>query len=220
MRYPSIATYEDLYARYLDRPVSELVDFAGDVKGKVVWDLCCGGGRLAGECLRRGASFVLAVDGSPEMTYNLRHAFTAKPDKRFRLEVADVRNYISLSMAETPDFVFCRQAVNYWLDEMSAGDLAERMPKGSVFAFNTFTNCPSEMPTTKKYTFKGHEFVEVSWLVLPNTVHHVQIRDGLEPHVTTFRWIPPSEFIRILEPHFSLTGHGRDKTGLWRCERK
>lgn len=222
MNYPGIKNYEELYARYLDKSVSELIDLAGDVTGKVVWDLCCGGGALSRECLKRGASGVIAVDGSSEMTSRLRDEADANGcwDGRFRLEIANVRNYVPVSIAPNPDFVFCRQAVNYWLDEGSASELALRMGPGSVFIFNTFTKAPPEKPMVKEYEYKGFHFVEVSWLELPDTVHHVQIREDAEPHVTKFRWIPPSEFVTMLGRNFTMKECGRDRTGLWRCERK
>ena len=67
MSYHEMDVYESLYAKYLEKPVSEMIDVAGNVEGKVVWDLCCGGGAIAHECCVRGASRVVAVDESWEM---------------------------------------------------------------------------------------------------------------------------------------------------------
>lgn len=222
MKYAEIGNYESLYARYLDRPVSDLIDLAGDVKGKVVWDLCCGGGALSRECLSRGAAKVIAVDKCGDMTSQLRKDAddTGCWDGRFRLEIAEVQNYVPISIAPNPDFVFCRQAVNYWLDEGSATELARRVGKGCVFVFNTFNEAPPEKPLVKEYKHDGVNFVEVSWLEQPDTVHHVQVGEGMEPHVTRFRWIPPSKYIRILGGFFAIQVVERGRASLYRCERK
>jgi SAM-dependent methyltransferase len=222
MSYANINAYEVLYARYREHPVSDLIDLAGDVKDKVVWDLCCGGGALSGECIRRGAAKVIAVDKCGDMTSRLKYAAqnTGCWDGRFRLEIAEVQNYIPVSIAPTPDFVFCRQAVNYWLNDRAARDLASQMGKGSVFVFNTFNRKPPEKPIAKEYEYEGHNFVEVSWLALPDVVHHVQIRQDMPPHITAFRWIPQSEFIRMLGSAYDVEVKERGAASLYRCVRK
>ena len=220
--YARIDDYEDLYARYLDKPAAEMVDLAGDVKGKVVWDLCCGGGALSAECLKRGAATVQAVDGCSEMTNKLRLAFDGSKDVlagRFRLEVADVEPWLRYSLADRPNFVFCRQAVNYWLNGKTVRSLAGRMGNGSVFVFNTFNTRPAEKPSVKEYGRGGDSFVEVSWLVPPDTVHHVQVRNGMAPHVTAFRWIPPSEYLALLGQWYNVDIGESGGTSLYRCVR-
>ena len=221
--YAKVEDYEALYARYLEKPVSDMVDLAGDVEGKVVWDLCCGAGALSGECLRRGAAKVHAVDACPEMTYRLRMSFMGWQDAlggRFRLEVADVESWFRCAYADAPDFVFCRQAVNYWMNERTAAALAASMGKGSVFVFNTFNNKPLLWPTVKEYEFGGKAFVEVSWLVPPDTVYHVQMREGMGAHQTEFRWIPSEEYERLLGPSFEVEETRRGASSTYRCVRK
>ena len=223
MNYAKLRDYEALYARYMDKPVTELIDLAGNVEGKVVWDLCCGGGALSAECLGRGASKVISVDGCADMTSRLKatdEIVKASEQGLFRLEIADVRSYIPVSIAPSPDFVFCRQAVNYWLDKDSAKELALRMAPGSVFVFNTFNKKPSEKPLVKEYVHKDIEYVEVSWLVLPDMVHHVQIRKGMAPHTTSFRWIAPGDYWAMLGPWYDIDVKNTDATSLYRCVRK
>jgi len=220
--YIDIADYEVLYARYLEKPVSELIDLAGDVKGKVVWDLCCGGGWIAGECLKRGAAFVCAVDACSAMTRKLRTALASSNEvmgRRISLDVVFVDEWLYCDVESKPDFVFCRQAVNYWLNEGTVARLSERMAPGSVFVFNTFRFKPPVKPVVKEYDHGGASYVETSWLVEPDTVHHVQARSGMAPHVTTFRWIAPSEYMEFFGNGWDVAVTERRATSLYRCVR-
>jgi predicted RNA methylase len=225
MNYPDIETYQALYAKYLKRPVSDLLNLAGDLKGKVIWDLCCGGGEIAESCFLRHAARVVAVDSSWNMIkefaarhFNPEKVFCYNNDISTFLRAKDNEELV-FEIEDKPDIVFCRQAVNYWLHENTVRSLAFRMPEGSQFIFNTFNTRPSENPMVKNYEYNGHNFVEVSWLV-KDVVYHIQIRDGLPPHETQFKWISKEEFSRILGGWYAIDMVEDGHTSLYRCTRR
>jgi len=217
--YPEGHLYEALYAKYIHkRPVTDLVDRAGNIQGKRVLDICCGTGRLMKECISRGAAMVVGVDASADMTASLREWLKGNAPQHF-LHVTDVGAFLSrVSGAGTPlyDVVFCRQAVNYWLSAEYAALLSRCISPGGKFIFNTFSREPGEVPVVKEYEFQGAKFVEASWREA-NIVHHVQIRGGLPSHTTKFRWIPPSKFKEMLAPHFSTEVVSDGGTDIYIC---
>lgn len=225
--YPEGHLYEALYAKYIHkRPVTDLVDRAGDIRGKRVLDICCGTGRLMKECIARGAT-VVGVDASADMTASLCKWLKENAPQHF-LHITNIGAFLMRVGGEptpglwTPrhDVVFCRQAVNYWLYAEYAALLARCIAPGGKFIFNTFSKEPSEVPVVKEYEFQEDKFVEVSWREA-DIVHHVQIREGLPPHTTKFRWIPPSKFKEMLSPHFfSIEVVSDGGTDIYICTRK
>lgn len=218
--YADIAAYNEMYARYLKNPY-ELLDWAGDVKGKAVWDLCCGGGDLTRMAVERGASFVIAVDSCRWMLKTLREDKEAGGLRNVSIEKMKIESFLPWAMATKtpPDVVMCRQAVNYWMTEHNVLSLAGCMKPGSVFVFNTFCECPTRKPMVKEYELDGKNFVEVSWLV-GKQVLHVQIREGMPAHTTEFMWISPDDYFRMLSPYFDLLVKTRGKTALYHCTRR
>jgi SAM-dependent methyltransferase len=218
--YPDGEIYEKLYEVYLDgRSAEELVDLAGDVEGKAVWDLCCGTGRVSEICVERGAT-VCAVDASYGMTKPLMEKLKAGAfEGNLALRMLEVKTFLSDPIFFKADVAICRQGVNYWLDEECVELMAKRMPKGSVFVFNTFHSKPMRKPKVREYIHNDKWFVEVSWL-LGDVVHHIQVRDGMEPHVTSFKYISPKEFSRILTPYFAIGVQRDGNTSLYKCIRR
>ena len=97
--------------------------------------------------------------------------------------------------------------------------VADVMAPGGVFAFNTFNRKPSEKPRVLQYELEGHSFVEVSWLV-GDIVHHLQAREGMVPHQTSFRWFSPESLREMLKPYFVVIEIRHEKTSLYRCEKR
>lgn len=215
--YPAFETYNQLYAKYMNnRPVGYLLGLAGDIKGKSVLDLCGGGGGLSIAAINRGASKVCMIERCEDMLSKFIH------ESPIKLILDNVQTGLAKMGREkiTFDLVFCRQAVNYWLNEKQAIAVAQVVKPGGMFIFNTLNSKPSENITTSSYEYDGHKFTEISWLVEEpkyDVVHHVQVRKGLPPHVTRFRWIPPQEFDEILSPHFKVECTTEGKTDIYRC---
>ena len=214
MSYPEGRLYEALYAKYIHkRHVSELVDFAGSLKGKDILDLCCGTGRLLQECIKRGAK-ATGVDKS----YDMRCGIEAWSEGVVRTCGETARSYLLYTSGHKIEFdaVFCRQAVNYWLNEDVAYFLSKSIISGGKFIFNTFNKKPGKVPVVKKYEYQGYTFIETSWLV-DKTVHHVQVREGLPPHTTEFQWISPEKFQSLLSPYFDIEVKESGPTSIYVC---
>lgn len=217
MNYPDTDRYRALYAKYLKRPASAFLNlYNGDLKGKTVWDFCAGGGEISLACLEAGAAKVVAVEKSNNMLRRLRLSCPDGLDiKRSSIEYFLMEQY----NLQSPDVIFCRQGVNYWLSDSTMELLRRVMQPGSQFIFNTFNTKPSERPTVKTYDYEGYSFAEVSWLV-GEMVYHSQARNGMEPHSTQFKWIPKEEFLRILGEGYAIDIVEDGHTSLYRCTRK
>ena len=214
--YPDHQTYQELYWRYHQgRDVAELIDLMEPVKGMSFLDLCAGDGRLTLAALEKEVKKATLIEAERQMIP------AALCDNRLvRIHVDQVQATLAAmqTRGEFFDRIVCRQGVNYWLDYESAKLVATVLVPGGIFAFNTFNQKPSETPRVLQYELDGHTFVEISWLV-NETVHHLQVREGLLPHYTSFMWIPPDLLRSILEPHFVVVEQRRDKTSLYRCEK-
>lgn len=213
MPYPPHAVYRKLYARYFKGDRTEkMVALAGDLSGKVVLDLCGGGGRLSAVALAAGAKVTL-VDDSNDMSETVPPGITRACRR--------AQSWLSSFCANDEyDVVFCQQAVNYWLDEDSAAHLGATIKPGGLFIFNTFNRKPTGVPVVKQYEHEGANFVEVSWLTGEATVQHLQIREGAPAHSTQFKWISEEQFRELLSPHFSLCEIRDGATSVWFCTRK
>jgi hypothetical protein len=68
--------------------------------------------------------------------------------------------------------------------------------------------------------YKDRNFTEISWLV-NDMVKHVQIAQGMDPHFTEFRWIPPSEFKQAFKKVGFIVDVRTDKTtDIYICRRR
>jgi len=226
MRYPDIKTYERLYQRFLlgDR-TEQMFRIAGDVKDKVFLDICCGGGRLTKKAISEGSRKNIMIDSEANMipkdfdTTKVSQVFVMTVEESFR-ELRKNKDKIDIAM--------CQQGVNYWLTESKAWKLSLAMSDGGVFVFNTFNNKPSEIPKVREYTLnrpyslEEDHFVEISWLVKNDwfDVHHVQICNGLPPHITQFKWCS-DEYIRdCLDKFFKVDLITDNKTSIYKCTKK
>jgi len=192
--------YERLYARFLKRPVDELLELRGGVAGKNVLDICAGGLRASARAKELGADFVCAVDISEEMMEGAP-AGRRRPD---RCVVSDVSRWTGdgTRFVGRRDFhlAICQQAVNYWWNSETVGTIASVLRDDGYFVFNTFVACPDAVPKRKEYEIDGVQYAEEYWLV-GNYVVHTQIC-GDEEHHSKFRWISEREFLDVLQDHF------------------
>jgi SAM-dependent methyltransferase len=213
MTYPDYETYAALYAKYVGRDMSGLLDILEPIKDMRILDLCAGDGRLTATAIDRGARESTVVDSEKAMrspllkNYQNVHPYCDKVE------------YFLEATGLTFDRVVCRQAVNYWLNAETATQVARILETGGIFAFNTFNVKPSKKPRVEMYEIAGHSFVETSWLA-DEDVHHVQVRDGLAPHVTTFKWLPREFLDAILGKHFYVNEKIKGKTSLYTCVKK
>lgn len=239
MNYLSKHEYERLYARYVGRREADLLYLAGNLRNKIVVDLCGGAGRMSLAARRKGARHVILVDSCPEMLdEELR--LGSLHGKRLSIEVTSVERWISTLHEEVAylwtkkgelrqmripfiDVILCCQGINYWFDEGAVRLLAKGMKKGGMFLFNTFNTEPPPIPVPKEYVFKGKRYMELSWLVkseIESRVQHVQICEGMNQHTTSFLWIPPKEFSRVLRKWFKVHVLREGTTDVYACVRK
>jgi len=215
--YPDHQTYRELYLRYFSgRDVGELLDLLMPLAGARFLDLCCGEGQMTLVAIARGVQSAVCVDAEPAMI-----APVLQNGGQIRVVTDSVQNALRdfNSSGLQFDRIACRQAINYWLNQETAGLVAAVLPRGGVFAFNTFNQKPPEKPRVLEYELEEHLFVEVSWLV-GDTVHHLQVRDGLLPHYTSFQWLASQQLHKLLEPHFAVREQKQGKTSLYQCEKK
>lgn len=216
MKYPKHNVYEELYAKYLDpESLKILMDLAGeDMTGKRVMDVCGGTGICTEEALRRNADNVILIDGEADMVpYRLSQL------KRVTVFIDEVRMALTILGEDgiKYDIAVCRQGINYWFNAQSVALLASLIRPGGVFVFNTFNTRPSETPKIKQYHHKGVSFTEISYIDPTNMVHHVQIREGMAPHVARFQWIAPESFDLFLGKYFDIEKTTRNKSDYYKC---
>lgn len=215
--YPDHETYRTLYRRFYEtRPVEDLILRAGSLEGRVIMDLCAGDARLTLVALQKGAENAIVIEQQASM---IPSGVWAHP--RIRICLGTIKEQLGRLKSGLPqiDVVFCQQAVNYWLDAATASLVASVLRPDGVFVFNTFNTPPPEVPYVKTYDMGGVAFVEVSWLI-GDAVHHVQIRQGMEPHYTQFQWISPKKFQELLSPHFEITVTNAGHSALYCCKKK
>jgi len=218
--YPDFETYRSLYQRFYDgRSSKVLLELAGDLTGKRVLDLCGGDGRLALAALQLGAQEVALVERQekmipPEVKQNPGIKIYLGSAGRWLGEFVD-----KVDQKITFDCIACQQAVNYWLNQVFAELVAKALTTKGSFIFNTFNQKPTVEPQVKQYVIGDHAFVEVSWLV-GDWVEHIQVRSGMKPHYTSFRWLSPEYLTQILQPYFDVTVKTEGSTSLYRCVKK
>lgn len=211
--------YEALYARYLRDPGRLLVASGVALNKETrLLDLCSGSGLLVREAIAAGVEpgNIAAVEQSLAMV----RSWWPKGPCQETVHVthyygADVRAYWLHEMLGAGglfDLITCRQAVNYWWSPEAASLVCRHLAPGGVFVFNTFNTEPDESIRVREY-IDGAHFVEVSYRV-GDVVHHVQMREGMRPHVTSFRWISPVEFALDLDELVKT-----QMLAGWRCER-
>lgn len=210
--------YESLYAKYLEDPGRLLRAAPFEVtKGTHLLDLCSGSGAVVRAAIGMGVDpkNITAIEESKAMAFGLH--------KQAPIHVVHgVLDYLGLydMLAESPlqpyDLITCRQAVNYWWNIQIVERVVGLLSQNGCFVFNTFNTKPAEVPQTKQYIHNGTQFAEIAYRV-GNTVHHVQAREGMPMHLTTFQWITPHKFESDLDAlaksqHIACWDRTRDGT--------
>lgn len=223
MKYPKGEVYRDLYQRYFQRTPADLL--AGiPLKKQYVLDLCGGDGRLTRYVIEQGG-YPFYVDQEPDM---LSEDLKQCGLEHLNLSVAEATEELlyaggDYKFADHFDLVACQQGINYWFSDYMITRVRQLLKPGGQFVFNTFNTKPSQVPTVREYkleseyTLESRAFVEVSYMV-GDTIHHVQTREGIPPHVTQFLWISPDAFWTVLRKEFSRVSEERiGPTSIWRC---
>lgn len=227
MSYPDYKTYEKLYKRFLLGDRSEqMLDLAGDIKGKVFMDICAGGGRLTKEAIKRGTSYNIVIE--PEDQMFLRALYYKHSDKiGHYVQKAHIALLSMQADGYKADVAICQQGINYWLEPKYAKSLSLTMSPGGIFIFNTFNQKPSKIPKVREYVMLGqrskeNHYVEISWFATGSwwDVNHVQICDGLPSHTTQFKWMDDEYIRNSLEKYFTIELIKDGKTSIYKCIRK
>lgn len=237
MKYPDYNTYMKLYGRYLTKPVERFFDRC-NLDGKRVLDLCAGGGQLSQHALDMNAAEVVMVDKSAQM---LNPAFYGR-GKAVHIQ-ADVEEYFGnfrngnlyeiitdgkngmkphyvggSSLEQLYDLAVCRQGINYWFNQVRGDEIANVIKPGGWLVFNTFGHRPSETPRMREYFHEGRAYKEISYRI-GDVIHHVQTMTGMEPHVTSFDWIPQADYRTKLSAYFDLAEVVDGPSSMWYCQR-
>ncbi len=225
MKYPSYTDYCAMYQKYMNHQnLLDMMDLAGkDYSGKNFLDVCCGSMEAIKEAQKRNAQYCLGVDQEITMIPTEMRDFlkTTKISQR-------TVEYLSLPIEKCFarlgkkrfDIIFCRQGVNYWMANSVLSLLSTHMNKDGVFVFNTFNTKPSKEPTRKEYKIKDVSFVEISYLVNKDIVHHIQIREEYPPHLTEFKWISRKQFKKYLCDYFDFEIIEKGKTDIYICRKQ
>ena len=215
MEYPDHKTYAVLYARYfrperLDALLNNL-----PFQGANVLDLCCGEGRVSFESLKRGATRIFAIDECsdmiPKALWDAVEVWKGSVTEALRLWTTGEFKPDKVKV------VICQQSVNYWLSREAAEQLHAVMEPNGIFVFNTFANCPSRTPRTMSYTLEGRQYWECSYLAGSDTIHHVQVCEGILPHVTTFKWLSDEAIRAILKGLFEIRTIWMGTSVIYKC---
>lgn len=201
--------YDILYARWLEHP-EDLLVLAEWKPGQKLLDLCGGTGAITREALQRGAL--------PESLYlvdlNPRAGDTGVHQIQSSAEDADLKMPFQ---AGRFDAVICRQAFCY-LNPRNVTRVVFRLLKHrGTFVFNTFVKPKWSL---KIYTYGGKHYLEAS-AYIRKTVWHIQVCLGVGWDITTFKWQPKEDVLKVLlEEGFKVQTQETAKSIRWVCRKE
>ena len=211
MKYPKYYIYEKIYRRYFFKGVDYFIESAELSSKDKVLDICGGNGRLTKELIKY-SSDVSYLDKEKDMIPEDLEEFGIKV---YNETIEDFVNNID----QKYDKVFCEQAINYWLLNIDIKKFSNIFNKDALFIFNTFSNKPLQKPMIKDYDIDNLSYLEISYLI-ENKVHHVQICEGYEPHLTVFDWISEEQYFELLSPYFDIEVNDNGKSAIYKCKRR
>ena len=195
--------YEDLYARWLEKP-AKLLDWASGppIRGPVL-DLCGGTGAVA----------KLTSDLEMEtylLDLNPRCDDPCVTQVKGRAETANFNPQLKGVPFQT---VICRQALGYLMLDSVSDAVYDLLEPGGSFLFNNFAK-----PRWKASTYKhgGSRFAEASAYV-GRHVFHVQLGIGIGIDVTHFRWHSHDYVMSTFESKFDVRYENRGRSYRYQC---
>lgn len=113
----------------IEEPIID--ELLGDVSGKNILDLGCGGGNYGIELLKRGATFYQGIDGSQKMVSLAKENLA---NYNAEIKVADIE---SVTIQEKYDIVISRLVLHY-IDDLDSlfRKIKERLKDNGVFIFS------------------------------------------------------------------------------------
>lgn len=207
MMYPSKGVYEFLYAKYIEKEFKfEFLNY--DYKNKDVLDLCGGAGYVSMYMDKIGAS-VDYFDVSKIMISN---------EVKYNSKINKIYGSISSTPLEKKyDYIFTKQAINYWLKEIDITKIVDNLKPNGKFIFNTF-DLKDKTYIEKEYEINKLNYKEISE-VHNGKVFHFQYCNNIE-HRTIFDVITKKEFLEILSPYFNIEIIENNNSFYYICEKK
>ena len=210
-KYPKHEVYEELYKRFFKRNERELVELVNIKENDRVLDVCGGNARLS-KTLLDYTKNVSYLDQEKDMTPNNLESFG------ITVYHSSIEDFVN-NPIEKYQYIFCQQAINYWLLSTDIEKFSRLLVKNGTFVFNTFKNKPDIIPMVKQYEIEEKHYLEISYLV-ENKVYHIQICEGYPPHFTIFDWISEEMYEEILSPYFELEKITDQRTLIYKCKKK
>jgi len=211
MKYPKYYVYEKLYKRYFLKGIDYFIKEANLSKKDKILDICGGNGRLTKELLKFSDDVSYLDQEKDMIPLDLEKL-------GIKIYNDSIENFVN-NTNEKYTKIFCEQAVNYWLLSIDIKKFSNLFEKDALFIFNTFSNKPSNKPMLKEYVLDNINYLEVSYLI-DNKVHHIQICEGYEPHLTVFDWISKEQYLALLTPYFDIKIKDDGKSSLYICRRR
>lgn len=207
MRYPSKRVYEFLYAKYIEKEFKfEFLNY--DYKNKDVLDLCGGAGYISSYMANKRANIdycdLSTIMISDEVKYN------SKINKIY----GSISN---LNFDKLYDYIFTKQAINYWLKEINIKKIVDILKPNGKFIFNTF-DLKDKTYIEKEYEINKNIYKEISE-VHNGKLFHFQYCNDIE-HRTIFDVITKEEFLKILVPYFNVEIVENNSSFYYVCEKK
>lgn len=191
MDYPDKNTYEFLYKKYIEKDFKFENYKHFDYTNKSILDLCGGAGYTSKFMLNQNVKEIDYFDLSKVMI-----------DSELLNENINIYNGNVLKDLPNKkyDFIFTKQAINYWFKTIDMKYFSDKIKKNGYFIFNTFYISNDRPNIIKKYKIDDIEYEEYSFLK-DDKIFHIQ-KQGNLIHKTIFNNISKETFYKRLKKYF------------------
>lgn len=197
--------YDELYARWLEKPRALLQWAEYDPKRHFLLDLCGGTGAISLAALDMGAPYVDLLDLNPRCPDDDVNQFTGRAEDLPKvLPRRHRRDYWN--------FVVCRQALGYLDLDQTALALSKVMAPKGVFVANYFQRPKWSL---KPYQYRGRWFLEASGYVGRQVLHLQATAAPLKADFSAFHWHTFEEICRAFVRYdFGFVKRDLSATGM------